>query len=81
MDHLEQAKTFANMGGQAADMRAIVHSLVDIAESLRALRPPTPAPDPKSLRFGDKVVHLPTLVPLEDAALESVGGYDDEAAS
>ncbi|OBJ24622.1 hypothetical protein [Mycobacterium sp. 1245801.1] len=49
---------------------AQTHALIDIAESLRALRPPTPAANTRV--FGGKIVHL------LDAPLESVGGCDDE---
>lgn len=62
---------------------ASAHALIDIAESVRALR--GPVPDPRLRSFGDKVVHIaPNTIWLEpsvnlaDLPLEHVGGADDE---
>lgn len=81
-DHLDKARAATEMAQKNAHIEAIqraalnvatAHALIDIAESLRALRPPAPAPNAR--RFGDRVVHLAEL------PLEVVGGCDDEAAS
>lgn len=56
-----------------ADLGAIAHALIDIAESLRALR--APALDPNTRSFGGQVVH--TVQNLDDLPLEHVGGDDE----
>lgn len=79
MDHLEKARKALAMSQenvhieqiQRAALRvASAHALVDIAESLRALRPPELPAGAK--QFGDRVVYL------ADLPLENVGGCDDD---
>lgn len=84
-DHLEKA--FQSLDVAKENVRieaphrpalrlAQTHALIDIAESLRALRPPAP---PKT-NLG--VVNFPlSQRHLADLPLKCVGGYDDEAAS
>lgn len=68
MDHLEQAKKFAALGSPDAENRAMMHALVDIAESLRTLRPP-------AMSLRNRAVHL------TDVSLEAVVVDEDEQAS
>lgn len=86
-DHLEKALQALTIAQENVRIEALhrpalrvasTHALIDIAESLRALRPPAPAPGTRTWTFGDKVVHL---VPLADAQLEAVGGCDDDEAA
>lgn len=82
-DHLEKAFQALDVAKENVRIEALhrpalrlaqTYALIDIAESLRALRPPATT---NSVIIPDNVVNL------ADLALENVGGCDDdtEAAS
>jgi len=80
-DHLKQAKRAADKAAEHHQISALrqaqtdlgtMHALIDIAESLRVLRPPAPPAGQKA--FGGKAVTLPPPSDDDDYELRNARG-------